>query len=360
MPALRAQRALRGLRFLLSAVGWALLCAMALAGVGISALVLGAALPATRPVVASALIRYADAAVAGRLSLDGVDVLPGGAFAIQGFKAYDPDGQLVLQVDRLLVSADVTRLRNKVVGLEVELTGAAVLVDEDAEGRLSLARAFAPAQPSTAPKRQASWEDLGGWTIRLRKLTVREASVWWQDADRVTRLELQELSIDGRAIAGPRRVRAELSLEGQAYAPLEGPISARRPGAAGRRSAPGAGARGAAGRDRALGPGRARPGQALRPRRPHQGHPRPEPGQDPGAGRAAGRRPLAAGLRRGRREGGDGRGPPRAARRRPGGRRVAGTRPRRCGWTGRGRSASTSPRGSSTPRRSTPRRRRAA
>ena len=219
----------RALRVGLVAIGWGLLGTMALVGVALSALVLYAGSATGRRVVASALIQLADAKVAGSLKLGGVDLQPGGAIAIRDFEAYDPDGHLVLQVDRLVVSADVTRLRNKVVGLDVELDGAAVLVDEDEEGKLSLARAFAPAHPAPPSARREKppfWRDpLGGWTIRLPRLAIRDTSVWWQDAAGRTRFEAQELSLDARGLLGPGRGRAELSLRGQALAPVPGPLA---------------------------------------------------------------------------------------------------------------------------------------
>ena len=132
---------MRGLRLAMATLGWAALSVLAITGVLLSAFLLYARWPAGRRMVASNVIRLADEQVAGRLELGGVDLEPGGAIAIRDFEAYDPDGHLVLQVDRLVVSADVTRIRNKVVGIDVELDGAAVMVDEDAEGRLSLLRA---------------------------------------------------------------------------------------------------------------------------------------------------------------------------------------------------------------------------
>ncbi len=221
---------MRVLRAILSAVGWGILGVLALVGVTLSGLVAFASLPVGRPLVASTIIRFASAELAGSLRLGGVQVRPGGAIAIQGFEAFDPEGELVLQVDHAVVSADLTRLRNKSVGLTVELDGAAILVDEDKEGRLSLARTFAPAHPAPARPvsekgKKASWEDLGGWTIRLRRLTVRNASLWWRNAAGDTRAELQDLAVDARALAGPRRIRAELSVHASASAPVEGPLA---------------------------------------------------------------------------------------------------------------------------------------
>lgn len=219
---------MRALLAALRIAGWALLGALALAGVALSALMAYASSPWGRPVVAAKLIRFADDEVAGRLELGGLELLPGGRIAIRDFKAYDPDGRLVLQVDRVRVAIDVTRLRNRSIGVDVELDGAAVLVDEDAEGRLSLARAFEPTHPSATPSRtrHAPWRDpLSGWTVRLRRLTLGNASLWWQDAAGATRIEVQDVEVAGRAVAGPTRARAELKLRGQALSPVPGPVA---------------------------------------------------------------------------------------------------------------------------------------
>jgi translocation and assembly module TamB len=218
-------RALAALRV----VGWTLLAALALAGVGVSALLAVASTPWGRAVVAAKLIRFADDEVAGRLELGGLTLLPGGKIAIRDFRAYDPDGQLVLQVDRVLLAADVTRLRNRSIGFDVELDGAAVLVDEGADGGLSLVRAFAPAHPApprTHARSPAPWRDLlDGWTLRVRRLAIGGASLWWRDPEGRTRIEVQDVELAARALVGPGRGRVEVNLRGQALSPVPGPIA---------------------------------------------------------------------------------------------------------------------------------------
>ncbi|HYD41783.1 MAG TPA: translocation/assembly module TamB domain-containing protein [Anaeromyxobacter sp.] len=209
-------------------LGWALLGLLALTGVALSGVVLWASSSLGRPVVAAKLVQLADDRVAGRLELGAIELLPGGTIAVRDFAAFDPDNRLVLQVDRLLVSADLTRLRSRVVGFSVTLEGAAVLVDEDEDGRLSIARAFAPARPRpdrARPARRAPWRDpLGGWTLALRRLEVQDAALWWQDAEGRTRVELHDVAATGRARLGPHRARAELSLRGEAFDPAPGPL----------------------------------------------------------------------------------------------------------------------------------------
>ena len=207
-------------------LGWTLLGVLAFTGVALSGLVVWASSSVGRPVVAAKLVELADARVAGSLQLGAIELLPEGTVAVRDFAAYDPDGRLVLQVDRLLVSADLTRLRSRVVGFSVTLEGAAVLVEEDEDGGLSIARAFSPAQPRTPrarPARRAPWRDpVGGWTLALRRLELRDASLWWQDAQGGTRAELHDVAATGRARLGPHRARAELSLQGEAFSPAPG------------------------------------------------------------------------------------------------------------------------------------------
>jgi translocation and assembly module TamB len=218
----------RAARALLSVLVYGALGVLALAGLVISGLALYASLPGGRGVVAAKIIRYADDAVAGRLELGGVTVLPRGGVEIRDFKAYDPDGHLVLDVDRARLTLDVTRLRNKVVGLAAELEGGSVLVEEE-EGGFSIARAFAPAHPSPPePRKPGDRKDvlgMGGWTVRLQRLSVRGTDLWWQDRSGDTRLEIHDLALEARALAAPRRARAEVKVTGTLEAPLRGPLS---------------------------------------------------------------------------------------------------------------------------------------
>jgi translocation and assembly module TamB len=206
----------------LSALGWTLLGVLALAGVALSGVVLLASSGPGRALVARTLVRYADAEVAGHLELAGVDVLSNGGIGLRGFRAYDPDGRLVLDVDRLEVLADVTRVRNRSIGLTVELDGPTVLLEEGEDGQLSLARAFAPARrrPERPPR-----EEGPGWTARIARLTVRRGAIWWVDRTGATRLEASGLELDGRGVVGPDRTRVDLALRASVAAPVAGPLS---------------------------------------------------------------------------------------------------------------------------------------
>ena len=115
---------------LAAVAGWLLLGAVAAAGLALSAVALLAALPFTRPIVASVVIRVVDEAIAGRVELQGISVLPHGGMEVRGVEVYDPDGHLVLQVGRALVFMDVTALRSRIIGLSAELESPTVLLED--------------------------------------------------------------------------------------------------------------------------------------------------------------------------------------------------------------------------------------
>jgi translocation and assembly module TamB len=210
----------------LSALAWGLLGLLALAGVALSTVAILASSELGRPLVARVLVRFADEAVAGRLELAGIEVLSNGGLAIRGLRAFDPDGHLVLEVDRAQVFAEVTHLRNRSIGVTVDLTGPTVLVEEEPGGGVSLARAFAPAHPRPPPAPgEAPPRDAGpGWTARVTRLTVRNGAIWWVDAAGATRLEATALNVDGRGVVGPDRTRVDLKLGGELALPVAGPL----------------------------------------------------------------------------------------------------------------------------------------
>src|SRR5512138_362213 len=140
-----AAAAVRALRW----VGWALLWIAAGVGVAISSAALFAALPMTRPLAAAALVRWADEAVAGKVTLEGIAVLPHGGIELRGLRVTDPEGGVVLRVERARVFADAFGVAEREVGLSAELDG----VEADAarrleDGTLALASAFAPSRPA--------------------------------------------------------------------------------------------------------------------------------------------------------------------------------------------------------------------
>jgi translocation and assembly module TamB len=209
----------------LSSAGWALLGLLALAGVVVSGAVLFAASPWGRSVVANAVIRLVDDALAGRFELEGVVVLPNGGVGVRGLRVFDPHEHLVLAVDRARVFVDVTALRSRVLGLAVELDGPSVLVEEEEGGGISLARAFAAARPGPDPEPEVRTDDGRGLTVRVSRLVVRGGDVWWVDAKGATRIEASGLDLDARGSYGPRDADVVLALRGTADLPLPGPIA---------------------------------------------------------------------------------------------------------------------------------------
>ncbi|HVI96305.1 MAG TPA: hypothetical protein VM753_19970, partial [Anaeromyxobacter sp.] len=145
---------MRALAIALRAAGWALLGALALAGLAVSALAGLAASSWGRPLVAGAAIHIVDRALAGQFELGGIAVLPNGGVDLRELRILDPDGHLVLEVDHARVFADVTGLGRGRIGVSVDLAGPAVMIEEEEGGGISLARAFAPANPG--PPRPAA------------------------------------------------------------------------------------------------------------------------------------------------------------------------------------------------------------
>jgi translocation and assembly module TamB len=213
------------LRRLLGVLGWVLLGALALVGVGISTVVGFSASSLGRPVVASLVARQVDALLAGRIELEGVLVLPRGGVEIRGLRVFDPDGHLVLLISSVRVFPELTRLSSRELGLVVELDGPSILLESEANGGVSLARAFAPAEP--APAASPSGEPLlhPSWTLRLTRLTVRGGELWWQRADGSTGAEVTGLEVDTEGSYGPAGGFLGLQVRAAVTAPVAGPLA---------------------------------------------------------------------------------------------------------------------------------------
>jgi translocation and assembly module TamB len=226
---------LRGTLRAVAWLGWVLLGAAALLGLALSAVALLAAVPVARTAIASAVVRVVDDALAGSVKLEQIEVLARGGIELRGLEVFDPDGHLVLAVGRARLSADVTALRARTIGIEVELEAPSVLLEEEADGGTSLARAFAPAgrppEPGAgrggggAPGPGAAGEGGSGWTVHLSRLEIRGGELWWVDALGSTRLEAAGLDVAARGTLGPRRARAEVRLRGEMREPVASPVA---------------------------------------------------------------------------------------------------------------------------------------
>jgi translocation and assembly module TamB len=205
-------------------LGWAALGGLALAGLALSAAALLASVPIARPWIASAVVRFADDALAGGVALQGIEVLPGGALQLRDLQITDPDGRLVLAVGRARVSVDVTALRSRIVGFEVELDAPSVLLEEG-EGGVSLARAFAPARRPAAPGADGGGGGGSPWTVHLSRVEIRAGELWWVDGAGETRLEAGAVDLSARGTIGPARARAEVKLRGELREPVASPIA---------------------------------------------------------------------------------------------------------------------------------------
>ncbi|HEX9243902.1 MAG TPA: translocation/assembly module TamB, partial [Anaeromyxobacter sp.] len=226
MAATAALWAMRALR----AAGWALLGAFTLAGLALSLVALLAELPATRPLVARAVIGAASARIAGRLELEGIAVLPQGGLELHRLRVFDPDGHLVLAVGRARISADATALRSRRVGVAIELDHPSVLLEEERDGGVSIGRAFEPrrSQVEGPPGRAgpAGGAPSGaGFTVQITRLELRAGDVWWVDRDGNTRLEASGIDVVARGTLSAARLRAELRLRGELAAPIQTPVA---------------------------------------------------------------------------------------------------------------------------------------
>lgn len=226
---------LRGTLRAVAWLGWVLLGAAALLGLALSAVALLAAAPVARTAIASAVVRVVDDALAGSVKLERIEVLPRGGIELRGLEVFDPDGHLVLAVGRARLSVDVTALRARTIGIEAELEAPSVLLEEEADGGVSLARAFAPAgrppEPGAgrggggAPGPGAAGEGGSGWTVQLSRLEIHGGELWWVDRLGSTRLEAAGVDVAARGTLGPRQARAEVRLRGEMREPVASPLA---------------------------------------------------------------------------------------------------------------------------------------
>jgi translocation and assembly module TamB len=209
-----------------SALG--LLAILASAGVAISAAVLLAWSPPGRPILASLVVRALDGAVAGKISLDGIAVLPSGGVDLRGVRVTAPDGREVLRAAHARVWADVTRLRARSLGLAVEIDGAEVDLSRGADGTLALARAFGPpARPGRVPPAGEGDGAAGtgeGWTLAFSRVVLHGASVHAEREGGGEALAAGAIEADARGEIGPGRSAADLTLRGRLDAPFQGPV----------------------------------------------------------------------------------------------------------------------------------------
>ena len=202
-------------------IGGTLLGVAAAAGVLVSAAALVASSPPGRRLVASALVRAADGAIAGRIALDGIALLPHGAMEAEGLRLLDPEGREVLRIRRVRLFPEVARVGAGVLGLSVEIEDPEVDLSAGPDGRLALVRALSPPGP---PR-----EDEGGdgfrWSVRLSRVAVRGGLVRAPGNGGVPAFAASELFLDGRGALGRGGARVEARLRGRLDAPFVAPLA---------------------------------------------------------------------------------------------------------------------------------------
>src|SRR5512133_3962019 len=204
-----------------AAVGWAALGLAAAAGVALAALTLLATAPFSRAYVASRVVRVLDDQIAGHVALKSIAVLPGGGVELDGLEITDPEGHLVPSVGHARITIDVMGLRRQAVGIAVDLAAPSVLIEEERGGGTSLARAFAPENPSPERAREGG----SPWTVYVSRLVIRSGDLWWLDTRHETRLQASALDVDARGSWSSRRSRVELRLGGNIDAPVTAPVA---------------------------------------------------------------------------------------------------------------------------------------
>jgi len=219
-----ARRALR-------LAGWVFLWTVAAVGLLLSAAALLAALPATRPLVAAAIIGGVEEAVAGKVELEGIAILPHGVVELRGLRISDRDGAPVLRVERARFFADALGLLERELRVSAELDGVTADAARRGEGGvLSIARALSPARARAPP--EAGGEPSGkapapsrsGWTLRVSRLSITRARLL-ADAGGPRPVEVSGVSLEARGLWGPRAARVEARLTGTMDAPVAAPVS---------------------------------------------------------------------------------------------------------------------------------------
>ncbi len=208
-------------RRVLGWIGYGLLGLVALVGVVLAAVFFVFTTPSlSGRLVVPRILPLVNGAIQGKVELASLDLLAIGGVEIKGARVLDPEGHAVLSAERLRVELDLARLFRQTVGLEVELDGLDALLERNAEGQLSLARAFAPKSPG--PK---SASGPFTWTIRIPRLVVRRAAARQIGAKGEKVWALTGIEARGRALYAADRAGVDLSVEAAMTAPAELPLS---------------------------------------------------------------------------------------------------------------------------------------
>ena len=185
-----------------------------------------------RPAASSrgAVIRLLDGALAGQLRARRDRKSRPGGVEIRGLRVLDPDGHLVLAVDRARVFDDLTELRGPHGSASrSRSTGPAVPPRGGGGGRAldrARVRAREPrAAEGDAPRGEAR-EPSGGW-LHVRVTAPRDprGKRLVGRRDGATRLEARDVNVDARGALGPRLAEVALRLRGPLDLPVAAPLS---------------------------------------------------------------------------------------------------------------------------------------
>lgn len=207
------RRALTGLAVGLLALG-------ALAGLGLSVAFVALSTGAGRSLLVPPLLSLVNAEIAGRLSLRSFAVGAGGGLELSGLELRDPEDEVVLEVERVRAVLDLSGLGSRRIALRAEVERPRLRLVRDAQGGTNLERAVAPRRPG--PGRADGGPS--AWTLRVARLALRQGEFSWQGAPGTAPIRADGLTLEARALVGPRGARAEVALSGALHAPEERPF----------------------------------------------------------------------------------------------------------------------------------------
>ena len=217
---------MRRLGRLLRAAGLALLGLTAAFGVILAAAGLVASTGPGSRWVAGRLAGALEGVVAGRFTLGGVTVEPGGDVELRDLELVDPAGHRVIRVARARAHVELGALARRLVGVELELDQPEVMPRAGRPGRADHRRRLRLRRPPAAAARRPRLGDpWRGWTIHVTRLRLRDGAVAWRGAGERTWLEVSGLRLDGAGRLGSAGIAAGLELTGTLAAPLQGPLA---------------------------------------------------------------------------------------------------------------------------------------
>ncbi len=162
-------------------------------------------------------------ALAGKVSLDALS-LKDGRLVLDHLKLFTPEGELVLEVDRVEAQVDLWALtRNDVRVRALTVTTPALHLVEDERG-LNLSRALAARRPSPAAPGAAPGK-ASPLTLTLERFQLKGGSVDFQGEGQPMALVGLELAGDAAVHTLPLRVEARLAGNASARAPLVAPLT---------------------------------------------------------------------------------------------------------------------------------------